>query len=60
MIHENRHLVEFAAWLCAGITAISLAQLAFVATALAGFSTFILAMIRVHDRWKYGPGRRGE
>jgi hypothetical protein len=60
MIHEHRHWIELLAWICAGITAVSVAQLAFLATALAGFSTFVLAMIRVYDRVKYGPARGRE
>lgn len=60
MIHDNRHILDWLVWICAGVAAISLAQLAFLATALAGFASCALAAIRIHDRVKYGPSKGRE
>jgi hypothetical protein len=60
VIHGNRHLLDLLIWICAGIAAVSLSQLAFLATALAGFGSFVLFLIRVFDRIKYGPQRGRE
>jgi hypothetical protein len=56
-MHNQR--LDWLAWLLGGLTAFSLANAAYLATALAGFGSFALICIRVHDRWKYGPTKRG-
>lgn len=57
MIHEQRHLLDWLTWLCAGIAAVSLAQTALIVTIVSGFVGIILGGIRLHDRLKYGPRR---
>lgn len=61
MIHEHRHLLDWAAMGLAGIAAISLSQAALTLTIIATCLSIILGLIRVHDRLRYGPrGYRGE
>jgi hypothetical protein len=54
MTHDNARI---GAWVFAGIAGISLAQAALIATVLAGTASFILALISIYDRLKYGPKR---
>ena len=60
MIHEHRHLLDWAVWLCAGVALISLSQLAFVLTCIATLLSIVLGCVRLHDRVKYGPARGRE
>lgn len=60
MTHDHVRLLDAGAWLLAGVSLVSLANLALFATALAGFGSFILVLIRVYDRVKYGPARGRE
>jgi hypothetical protein len=50
--------IDRAVWLCAGVAAVSLSQLAFAVTIVAGLASISLAALRWHDRLKYGPGDR--
>jgi hypothetical protein len=55
---EHKHLLDWLAWGFAGVAAVSLSQLSYIVTILAGCASIVLFMISVHDRVKYGP-RRG-
>jgi hypothetical protein len=50
-----KHWIDLGAWGFAIVAGISLAQAALIATILAGLASFVLALIRVYDRIKYGP-----
>lgn len=56
----TKRLIDLVAFICAGVAGISLAQAAvFMSFAAATVSVF-LGGIRVYDRFKYGPAKRGE
>ena len=57
MIHDHR--LDWVAWALGAVAGVSLASAAYLATALAGFGSFIIICIRVHDRIRYGPAKRG-
>jgi len=57
MSHDQQKLVEGAAYVFAGVAAISFAQLAYVVTIVAGIISAMLGVIRLHDRIRYGPVR---
>lgn len=52
----TKRVAEFAAFLCAGVSAVSLSQAAVVISILAGLVSIVLGGIRIHDRLKYGKG----
>jgi hypothetical protein len=54
-MHGHRHLSEIGAWVSLGFAAISLSQAAFVLTIVATALSIVLAFIKIHDRFKYGP-----
>ena len=58
MIHEHGQWVERAAYLFAGVAAVSLSQAAYALTIVATLMSIILAFIKLHDRFRYGPARR--
>ena len=60
MIHEHRHLLDWATWACALAAGISLANAALMVTFVAGMLSIILGAIRLHDRLRYGPSRGKE
>lgn len=54
-LNEHQRLVDAAAWLCAGVAAVSLLQqLAFIVTILAGMGSLSLVGMRWYDRLKHG------
>jgi len=57
MIHEHRHLLDWAVWVSAGVAAVSLTQAALLVTFIAGCLSIILGAFRLHDRLRYGPKR---
>ena len=56
-IHGQR--LDWVAWGLGALAGVTLANAAYLATALAGFGSFIIICLRVHDRIKYGPTKRG-
>ena len=60
-VNEHQRLVDLAAWLCAGVAAVSfLQEIALTVTILAGLASLSLAALRWHDRIKYGHGGKAE
>lgn len=58
MSADSRHVLDGAAWLSAGIAAVSFWQgIALAVTIIAGMISITLGLIRVHDRLRYGPQR---
>lgn len=54
------HLHDWAergAYLFAGVAVVSLSQLAFVMTCISTALAIILALVKLHDRFKYGPSK---
>jgi hypothetical protein len=58
MGHDHR-LLDAATWLSAGVAAISLASAALWLTVIATAISIALGVIRLHDRFRYGPPGRG-
>lgn len=60
MIHDlsesSKRLIDLIAWVFAGVAALSLAQTALIVTIAAGLASFILAAVRIYDRFRYGRG----
>jgi hypothetical protein len=54
-LNDHRGLVDLLTFLCAGVAAISLAQLALTVSIIAGIASISLAGLRWHDRIRYGP-----
>lgn len=52
--------MERAAYVFAGVAAISLSQAAFTLTIIATLLSIVLAALKIHDRVRYGPSGRGE
>ena len=59
-LNGHRGLTDLLTFLCAGVAVVSLSQAALIMSLLAAAMSLVLGAIRVHDRWKYGPGKRGE
>jgi hypothetical protein len=59
MGHDHR-LLDAATWVFAGIAAVSLATAALWLTILATIISIALGLIRLHDRFAYGPPGRGK
>lgn len=54
-LSENERLVDLAAWGLASVAVMSLlSEIAVVVTILAGLASLALALIRIHDRIRYG------
>ena len=54
------HLHDWAergAYLFAGVAVVSLTQAAVVLTCVSAFLASVLALIKLHDRLKYGPSK---
>lgn len=56
-MHEHSQWVERFAYVFAGVAAVSLSQAAYALTILATLLSIILAGVKLHDRFKYGPAR---
>lgn len=59
-LNENRGVADFLTYLSAGVAVVSLTQAALFASLVAALVSIILGGIRIHDRLKYGPGRKSE
>ena len=58
MMHHFSEGADRWAYTFAGIAAFSFWQgFALAVTILAGLASLILAGIKIHDRWRYGPGK---
>jgi hypothetical protein len=56
-MHDHR-MLDIGTWFFAGIATLSFWQGAALAvTILAGLASFALGVIRIHDRFRYGPPR---
>ena len=56
MLHEHRHLLDYAAAGFAGLAAFSFWQgVALALTIVAAAMSIVLGMVRLHDRFRYGP-----
>lgn len=61
MTSDHRHILDAGTWITAAVAVVSLSQLAFALTIIATLLSIALGIIRVHDRFKYGPrGYRGD
>lgn len=55
LLSEHERLVDLAAWALASVAVMTLlSEIAVVVTILAGLASLTLALIRIHDRIRYG------
>ena len=55
MMHHFSTWAERGAYLFAGVAVVSLSQAAVVLTCVSAFLASVLALIKLHDRLRYGP-----
>lgn len=57
VLNEHERIVDAAIFLLAGVAVTTLlSEIAVVVTILAGLASLTLALIRIHDRIRYGKG----
>jgi hypothetical protein len=58
VIHEHRHLLDWLVWISGGVAALNFNT---VLGTVALCISIALGVIRIHDRFRYGPAKgRGE